>query len=112
MRRPDRGLLAGLFEPVNHVGSLSGSDVVHLLAEYGIDVQTIREILPLGEAKHIFTHVEWHMTGYRVVLSELPLGIAMVFPTTKEITEAYAVPSAFRYYMKKLVPEGGVSDGA
>lgn len=112
MRRPDRGLLAGLFEPVNLAGALSDSDVLQLLSEYGVDAQTVREILPLGEAKHVFTHVEWHMTGYRVVLSELPLGASMVFPTTKEITEAYAVPSAFRYYMKKLIPEGGSSDGA
>lgn len=27
-------------------------------------------IQPLGEAKHIFSHIEWHMTGYAVRVEE------------------------------------------
>lgn len=107
MRRPERGLLAGLFEPINLEGSLDVSEIAERLAAYGIPAHSVREILPLGEGKHIFTHVEWHMTGYLVRMSELPLGAEMVFPTRSEIAREYAIPSAFRCYMKLLMPEEG-----
>ena len=28
-------------------------------------------IKELGEAKHIFSHIEWHMTGYEILVDEL-----------------------------------------
>ena len=48
-------------------------------------------------AKHIFTHVEWHMTGYTLeVTGSGPE--ALLWVDEKELAE-YAVPSAFaRYY--------------
>ena len=52
-------------------------------------------------AKHIFTHVEWHMTGYTLEVSgdgpEDWLWVDM------EELKAHAVPSAFtRYYGEAL----------
>ena len=35
----------------------------------GLDREQVAWVELLPEAKHVFSHVEWHMTGYRVVLT-------------------------------------------
>ncbi len=68
-KRPGRGLLAGLWEFPNMEGRLSAMAVEEMLAAQGFRVEGLE---PLGEAKHIFSHIEWHMTGYYVRLN-MPL---------------------------------------
>lgn len=68
-RRPDKGLLAGLFELPSLFGFLSESEVAICLSKQGFAYTAIR---PLGEAKHIFSHVEWRMQGYEIEITELP----------------------------------------
>ena len=54
---------------------------------------------PLGKAKHIFTHIEWHMEGYLVECKEL----SNCHWVTKEDIEAdYSIPTAFKTYKKAL----------
>ena len=91
-KRPGTGLLAGLWEFPNLEGNLSP--------------ETLRELYPgctvrsAGSAKHIFTHVEWHMAGYFLECgNELP---GYVWKTPEEIGEAYSLPTAFRTYQEKL----------
>ena len=55
---------------------------------------------PCSSAKHIFTHVEWHMTGWRVELPEEAPGY--VWETAETIRTAYSVPTALKYYLKQL----------
>ncbi|MFR2561316.1 MAG: NUDIX domain-containing protein [Anaeromassilibacillus sp.] len=49
-------------------------------------------------AKHIFSHVEWHMTGYWVDLTERPEGFTWAGRET--LQQEYALPSAFRAYLE------------
>lgn len=85
-RRPGRGLLAGLWEFPNEPGTGP------LPAGWGVGT------LPggyAGQAKHIFSHIEWHMT-LRVAEAEtdaLPTG--WVWAGASELEQEYAVPSAF-----------------
>ena len=61
------------------------------------------EILP--EAVHLFSHVEWHMTGWLMTgsLDEPAAGQDGLFPVTRaELDGKYAVPSAFAAYLKIL----------
>ena len=61
----------------------------------------VRQLVPLPAAKHVFTHVEWHMTGWRVELeSARGLDPSLVFTTERQRREQYAVPSAYRAYLK------------
>jgi len=58
-------------------------------------------ITPLGEAKHIFTHIEWQMTGYEVILDDacerrLPEGLLLA--ERDEIDRLFPLPSAYRAY--------------
>ncbi len=97
-RRPDAGLLAGLFEPFCLPGRLTEQEVRAALADLGI---TPERLTPLGEAKHVFTHLEWHMTGYEVLLApadaaRLPDDLLLV--PRDELDRRCPLPSAYAAY--------------
>lgn len=99
-KRPDRGLLAGLYEFPNVEGALSEKEAQQVLGKNG--VEPIR-IHPIGTAKHVFSHVEWHMTGYEVRADELsPPGRVFIWAAPEEIRERFAIPSAFSAWVKCL----------
>ena len=93
-RRPDSGLLAGLWEFPNVEGTLSDETAPAQVAAWGLEPKQWKSKLT---AKHIFTHVEWHMTGYTLeVAGDGPEAFEWV---DADGLEAHAVPSAFaRYY--------------
>ena len=70
-------------------------------------------IQPLGEAKHIFSHVEWDMHGYLAVAA----GENNEFLWADGAAlQAAAIPSAFRYYFDTAVrwlaaQQGGTDHG-
>ena len=93
-RRPEKGLLAGLWELPNVSGTLSEAEAAGWLAQQGIAPLFYA---PCGEAKHVFSHVEWHMTGY-VVDCAAPAP-AFAWFTRDEVGQGIAIPTAFRYYV-------------
>ncbi len=96
-RRPDRGLLAGLWELPSAEGALDPAQAKAQLAAWGIGAA---RLLSLRPAKHIFTHVEWHMTGYYAECEAQAGGFVWVAP--EQLREAYALPSAFRPFLEVL----------
>lgn len=103
-KRPDKGLLAGMYEFPSMEGHCSAEDVVAFLKEKGL--ATIR-IQKLSDSKHIFTHKEWHMIGYVVRVDELSdFEVSKpenwLFIDTFETEEKYPIPSAFSAYTKYL----------
>ena len=102
MRRPEKGLLSGLFEPYCLAGELHEKDVIAALTAQDVSPLTVT---PLGKAKHVFSHLEWHMVGFEVVLNEqdedkLPRGLFLA--SRDEIDTVYALPSAYRAYRKYM----------
>ena len=96
-RREDSGLLAGMWEFPSLAGRLSAEAVRAALEARGLSPKEIR---PCGEAKHIFTHVEWRMTGFFVDLC-LESG-EFVWKSPDEISADFAVPTAFKAYLQLL----------
>lgn len=98
-KRPTRGMLAGLYELPNVEGHLTGRQA----ADYGksIGLMPVR-VRKLEDAKHIFSHVEWHMIGYEMLVDELEknCGAEMIFAKKEELETVYSIPSAFESYMK------------
>ncbi|MGI6174206.1 MAG: A/G-specific adenine glycosylase [Christensenellales bacterium] len=91
LKRTGKGMLQGMFEFPNFLDAHSTEDVAEALAEIGVKARFEKR---LTDAKHIFTHVEWHMTGYLFCATEtgnLPF-------YTKEEAQHLAIPSAFRAY--------------
>ena len=97
-KRPETGLLAGLFEPPSLPGKLSADEVREQLSTAGL--RPLR-IAPLGDAKHIFTHLEWHMTGFEILLDESAAALlphTLFFAPREKIDVAFALPSAYAAY--------------
>lgn len=104
-RRAEKGLLAGMYEFPTMEGFRTAEEVAAYLSENGI--RPLR-ILPLEDAKHIFTHREWHMKGYMVRVDELEHGCPgdkvkdWLYIEPSETEEKYPIPSAFAAYTKGL----------
>ena len=95
-RRPEKGLLAGLWEFVNLSGHLNKTQVTDFVQQKS----KVLSCVFCGESKHIFTHVQWHMYGFIVECTDEISGF--VWETAEEIQQKYAVPSAFRFYLEIL----------
>ena len=95
-KRPEKGLLAGMYEFPSMEGHLKEEQVISHLKSLGVMPLRIRKLKP---AKHIFTHKEWHMTGYFVRVDELTGMGEYVFVDPAEIKDRYPVPSAYAAYM-------------
>lgn len=126
-KRKKTGLLAGLWEFPNLEGSLSQEEVLERVKNAGISAIRIEK---LPSAKHIFSHVEWHMTAYRVQLDETEMSLLdkkkdknksssaqnrfnrksifigetpLVFVEETTIGREYAIPSAFAAYKPYVI---------
>lgn len=93
-KRKESGLLASLYEFPNLSGKRSGEEIRQLLACDAVE--------PLPQAKHIFSHIEWHMTGYLVAMENIqniqfPEN-ELLFVDIYELKEKYPLPSAFSVY--------------
>lgn len=132
VRRPDQGLLAGLWALPMVDGHLSSEKID----------QAIEEILGnkplespgrtyLGKARHIFSHIEWHMEGWAVLLKDQgeekrkkeealcesryfkeksepyleKLAPDQVWASRKDLCEKYSIPSAFEFYLSEEMAE-------
>lgn len=83
-RRPESGLLAGMWEFPNVLEEEQ--------PEWGSTLRNIRE----GKrAKHVFSHLEWHMSS---VIAETEETGRFVWASAEEIQTTIALPSAFRVY--------------
>ena len=77
-KRPEKGLLAGLYELPNTQGHLKSEDALLYVKELGLDPLYIEELPP---AKHIFSHIEWS----RFAFSEICL---VYFAKSKSVINA------------------------
>ena len=115
-RRPDKGLLASMYEFPNYYGALNRKQVLQEVKDMGMHPVRVRKLEP---SKHIFSHIEWHMTGYEVLTEEngsrairqedkrtdnSPWLLAEV----SEVRARYAIPSAYEAYASLL---GRMIDG-
>ena len=96
-RRPEQGLLAGLWELPGTEGALSREEAAAWLAAQGVPVG---ELSPGPEAKHVFSHVEWHMGSWVAQnVEEMP---GFVWVTREELRREYALPSAFKAFFPAM----------
>lgn len=96
-KRASNGLLAGMYELPNYPGHLTREELLIKMKDYQL---TTLQIQPLNESKHIFSHVEWRMTGYVIRVAALESGqnMDMLFVDVKDAEEKYPVPAAFQAY--------------
>ena len=90
-QRPTTGLLAGLYEFVMIDGFMKENEI-----DDSIVLTDIRQVIRLHDAKHIFSHKEWHMQGYLVLVKEQKL--EGIWCDIQELEEQYAIPTALKVY--------------
>ncbi len=98
-KRDLKGLLAGMYEFPNLEGHLDEDQVTKYCKEIGLMPVRIKK---LENAGHIFSHIEWHMIGYEILVDELEKTneANFLFVGPEEIREKYSIPSAFAAYTK------------
>ncbi len=94
-KRPDTGLLAGLWELPNLDGDYTDRPL-----PAAFDGCTVKAVLPRG--KHIFTHIEWHLSGLLLDVPDTDLPIGCVWADTAALHQQYALPTAFQTYSRLL----------
>ena len=93
-KRPDKGLLAGLWQFPNTPGKLDAQAALKWVEENSLKPN---EILIQVERKHIFTHIEWDMCGVYINVSGC--GSNFVWMSEDEIRGQAALPTAFRLFL-------------
>ena len=92
-KRSDTGLLAGLWQFPNIPGKL---DAVTALSKVEEMCLKPKEITQQVERKHIFTHIEWHMSGVYLEIAEKDPRYTWLSP--EQIRANAALPTAFRQF--------------
>ena len=108
-KRPKRGLLADLWEFPNLPGEKKRAEILALCKNAGLSVQSARR---MKAARHIFTHIEWRLTGWHIRLTDdaEQVGEAraaygnsplppLTWATREELSDTYSIPTAFRAYV-------------
>ena len=102
-RRPPKGLLADLWQPVLWEGErLDAAQVCARLAAMGL-VCDAAAAGPLPAAKHIFSHIEWRMEGLTLRVPEQPAPEGCVWADREALQSVYTLPGAFRAYRKRML---------
>ena len=101
-KRGEQGVLAGLWQPP-------------VLAEEALDekkaLAAAQKLLPAAvllkekplKAKHIFTHLEWHMTAYVMAAPCTPPPEGCVWASPAQLEQEYMLPGAFKTLRKRML---------
>jgi len=95
-KRPDTGLLPGMYQLPNIEGFYTEEELFAILRD--------RELSPVSlaytkEAKHVFTHVDWYMQGYTAEVNAP--SDRFLWVTQEELNTSYPLPTAFRKITEK-----------
>lgn len=98
-KREKGGLLAGLIELPGADGHLTLPEALLQASLWGA---AVGEAQALPAARHIFTHIEWDMIGYRMRCSHFEPPEGFLWASRAQLDEVYALPSAFKQYRRAL----------
>ena len=96
-KRPNQGLLAGLWQFPNVTGKLDAAEVLAQLEQLGLHPEQLHLQV---ERKHIFTHITWQMRGCYLSVKET--NDIYTWLTGAEIRDQAALPTAFRQFWEEL----------
>lgn len=111
-KRPDKGLLAGLWEFPNFDGELTEGEIRKILEHSAVRLSSL---VKLKNCRHIFTHIEWDMSGYLGITREPASAEHEDLPELNSrwirigtLEEELSLPAAFKTYyqlMKRFIGE-------
>lgn len=96
-KRPESGLLAGLWQFPNVPGILDVDSALDMAREMGLrPTDVLRQV----RRKHIFTHIQWDMCGIYLEVAQQAGKFSWL--TASEINTSAALPTAFRQFWDEL----------
>ncbi|MBR1760833.1 MAG: A/G-specific adenine glycosylase [Schwartzia sp.] len=108
-KRPKRGLLAELWEFPNLPGEKSRAEILALCKSAGLFAKSAHR---MKAARHIFTHIEWQLSGWHIRLADTPEAVGekrarcgssplppLTWATHEELSDIYSIPAAFHAYL-------------
>lgn len=96
-KRPDTGLLAGLWQFPNVEGKLELQAALDEVEKMGLKPKgIIRQV----ERKHVFTHIQWNLSGVYVEIADKNSGF--VWRSGEQIRRESALPTAFRQFWEEI----------
>ena len=95
-KRPETGLLAGLWQFPNMTGWLEPEEAVAAVEAMGIKP---RQLLRMVQRTHIFTHIQWEMRGIYMEVADISGDF--VWMSEPEIDTTAALPTAFRQFWEE-----------
>lgn len=96
-KRPEAGLLAGLWEFPNVSGRLEMEQGLEMVRTWGLEPKTpFRQV----RRQHIFTHIRWEMNGLYLEVDQP--GGAFTWLTAQELETQAALPTAFRQFWEEI----------
>ena len=95
-KRPATGLLAKLWEFPQLLGTLSPQQAAEAFELIPLAVEE------LPAARHVFSHLEWHMTGVHLTVPPFTPPAGTVLVTAEEQQHSHALPGAFAAYTALL----------
>lgn len=90
-KRPERGLLSGLWELPNCPGALTEAEAMNCADGWGCLPVSLRAE---EDRTHIFTHIEWEIRCYSVECACLANGF--LWADAREFQNSISLPTAFR----------------
>ncbi|MFA5289601.1 MAG: A/G-specific adenine glycosylase [Candidatus Izemoplasmatales bacterium] len=98
-KRPEGGLLAGLWEFPNIESRLDEAGVMHWAQIHDIEMA---QVFHIGRNVHRFTHIVWDMDVYRCQIRMISHLAPYVWATLDEIYRSYALPQAFLKLLDRI----------
>ena len=94
-KRPASGLLAGLWQFPDVPGALDLKDALSQAEAWGIKPRNVEKVV---RRQHIFTHVQWELTGCYL---ECGAEACFTWVTPSELKERIGLPTAYRQFLEE-----------
>lgn len=93
-KRPDKGLLANMWEFLNVERKMSTKQALKYISDLGYEPVEVEKMISYN---HIFTHVKWNMEAYYIRCNNQKEDLEWIHRSDFEDT--YALPTAFRVFV-------------
>lgn len=78
-------------------GKLIKEEMETVLQNWKLKAENIEKV---GTHRHIFSHVEWDMVGFKVMVEEI--NQEFIWVDRQELFEKYAIPGAFSKFRDRI----------
>ena len=96
-KRPDAGLLAGLYEFPHLSGILNAEEIISAAEKWDLQPQYLEKTI--GRT-HVFTHIQWNMIGVRLHCGRE--NSIFLWADRETVLQEKALPTAFRQFLPDI----------